>query len=354
MNIKIGKAEIGDGSPLYFIADIAANHDGDIGRAFRLIELAKKSGADAVKFQNFQAEKIVSRRGFESLGSQLSHQASWQKSVYEVYQDASIPFEWAIKLKEKCDEIEIEYMSSPYDFESVDLVEPYVNVYKIGSGEITWLEILQYIANKHKPVILSSGASSLPEVKRAMKTLLSITKEIVLMQCNTNYTAATDNYNHINLNVLKNYKKIFPNVVLGLSDHTYGCSTVLGAVALGARVFEKHFTDDNNRVGPDHKFSMTAKSWREMVDRADELYRALGDGEKKVEENEKDTVIVQRRALRFTRDLPQGHILKEGDLFPLRPAPINSIPPYEIKKIIGRKLIRNVSADDYIFREDVV
>lgn len=353
MNIKIGKAEVGDDSALYFIADIAANHDGDIGRAFRLVELAKKSGADAVKFQNFQAEKIVSRRGFESLGSQLSHHASWQKSVYEVYQDASIPFEWAIKLKEKCDEINIEYMSSPYDFESVDLVEPYVNVYKIGSGEITWLEILQYIANKHKPVILSSGASSLPEVKRAMKTLLSITKEIVLMQCNTNYTAATDNYSHINLNVLKTYKKIFPNVVLGLSDHTYGCSTVLGAVALGARVFEKHFTDDNNRVGPDHKFSMTAKSWREMVDRADELYRALGDGEKKVEENEKDTVIVQRRALCFTKDLPQGHILKEGDLFPLRPAPINSIPPYEIKKIIGRKLIRNVSADDCIFREDV-
>src|SRR3989339_1093935 len=118
--ITVGKRKIGEGENLYFIADIAANHDGDLQRALKLIELAKEAGADAAKFQNFVARKIVSRNGFESLGGQLSHQAKWKKPVYEVYQDASLPREWTAKLKHKCDEVGIEYFTSPYDFETVD------------------------------------------------------------------------------------------------------------------------------------------------------------------------------------------------------------------------------------------
>ena len=146
--IKIKDKVIGENYPAYFIADIAANHDGELSRAFKLIELAKESGADAAKFQNFKANKIVSRRGFDTMGSQLSHQSDWQKSVFEIYEDASISDDWTSQLKAKCDEVGIEYFTSPYDLDSVDAVDPYVALYKIGSGDITWLDIIEYIAKK--------------------------------------------------------------------------------------------------------------------------------------------------------------------------------------------------------------
>jgi sialic acid synthase SpsE len=348
---KIGNATIGE-KP-YFIADIAANHDGDINRAFKLIELAKEAGADAAKFQNFKAEKIVSKNGFNLLNKQLSHQNSWKKSVYEVYEDASVSEDWTESLKEKCDEVGIEYMTSPYDFELVDIVNPYVNAFKIGSGDITWTEILRYIAGKGKPVLLATGASTMDEVQRAVNIIEPINNKIVLMQCNTNYTANYENFKYINLNVLKTYKECFPNVILGLSDHTYGHSTVLGAIALGAIVIEKHFTDNNDRIGPDHKFSMNPKTWREMVDSANELYQSLGNGIKIVEENEQETAIVQRRALYFKKDLPLGHIVTNDDLFPVRPIKKDGIPPYELNKIKGKVLVNDVKKDTYIKWEDI-
>ena len=352
-NITIGDKKIGKGHPIFFIADIAANHDGDINRAYKLIELAKESGADAAKFQNFKASKIVSRKGFDSLGAQLSHQASWKKSVYEVYEDASISDEWTWQLKEKCDEVGIEYMTSPYDYGSVDLVDPYVNAFKIGSGDITWLDILQYIAKKGKPVLLATGASTLEDVKRAVNSIQNINQNLVLMQCNTNYTGSVQNFKYINLRVLSQYKETFPDTILGLSDHTPGCTTVLGAIAMGASVIEKHFTDDNDRVGPDHKFSMNPKSWREMVDRSNELYMALGDGEKRIEPNEADTCMVQRRALYFVKDFEKGHVIEKNDLFPVRPIKADGIPPYEINSLIGKIMKNDVKKDDYIKWEDI-
>lgn len=337
-SIRIGEKTIGDSSPLYFIADIGANHDGDITRAYKLIELAKQAGADAAKFQNFQASKIVSKDGFESMGGKSAHQASWKKSVYETYKDASIPFDWTAKLKAKCDEVGIEYFTSPYDYESVDAVDPYVNVYKIGSGDITWLDLIEYIAKKGKPVIISTGASGLEDVERAMGALEKHTEDIVLMQCNTNYTAHKQNLKFINLNVLNAFKKKYPNAVLGLSDHTLGHVTVLGAVALGARVFEKHFTDDNGREGPDHKFAMNPKSWREMVDSANGLSAALGNGIKVIEENEKESVRLQRRAIRARSDFGAGHVLVSADLDFLRPITENGLPPYRAQEVLGKKI----------------
>ena len=350
--IKIGDKKIGVGHPLYFIADIAANHDGNIQRAFKLIEMAKEAGADAAKFQNFKAKTIVSQKGFDQLGGQFSHQSSWKKSVYQVYEDASVSYEWTQRLKEKCDEVDIEYFTSPYDFESVDHVDPYLNVYKIGSGDISWLEIIEYIAKKNKPVLLATGASTIVDVKRAMKVLEAHIEDIVLMQCNTNYTASQENFKYINLNVIKTYKSIFPNAVLGLSDHTHGHATILGAVALGAHVFEKHFTDDNSRSGPDHKFAMNPNTWKEMVKNAKELCLSMGDGIKKVEENELETAIVQRRALRYKKNLPIGHIVAEIDLIAVRPIPNDGIQPYEKPKLIGKKLIKKVFADELTKWED--
>ena len=351
MKINIGNIELEKRGKPCFIADIAANHDGDLMRAFKLIELAKEAGADVAKFQNFHANKIVSRLGFDTMEKQ-THQSAWKKSVYEVYEDASLNEDWNHKLKEKCDEVGIEYMTSPYDFESIDQVDCLLNAYKIGSGDITWTEILEYMAQKGKPVLLATGASTLEDVDRAVQAITKHNQQLVLMQCNTNYTADVQNFGYINLNVLKEYEKRYPSCVLGLSDHTKGYATVLGAIALGAVVIEKHFTDDNDREGPDHKFSMTPESWREMVTQSNYLWNALGDGVKRVEENETQTVIVQRRALYTTKDLAAGTILQESDIFPLRPCKKEGILPYEATQFIGKKLNKSISADTCLTRED--
>ncbi|MFL7893355.1 MAG: N-acetylneuraminate synthase family protein [Anaerolineales bacterium] len=344
MEIRIGSNVIGENHPTYFIADISANHDGDLDRAKLLIRLAKEAGADAAKFQNFRAAEIVSDYGFKAMGSQVSHQSTWKKSVFEVYQDASIPFEWTPILKEECDQVGIDYFSSPYDFDSVDMLDPYVPAFKIGSGDITWLEILQYMARYDKPVILSTGASDIGEVQRAVHTILAINPQLVLMQCNTNYTASLENYDHINLRVLNSYRSLFPGLILGLSDHTFGHATVLGAVTLGARVIEKHFTDDNSRTGPDHPFSMIPQTWREMVDRTRELERALGSPDKRVMANEEQTVVVQRRCLRASRDISAGETITREMITVLRPATPGAILPYEIDRVIGTRSIAAIPA----------
>lgn len=344
--IKIGDRWIGDGHPTYFIADISANHDGDIERAKMLIHLAADSGADAAKFQNFRASKIVSDFGFKTLGSKQSHQSSWKKSVSEVYADASIPFDWTPILKNTCDIAGIDYFSSPYDFEAVDMLDSVVPAHKIGSGDITWLEMLRYIASKEKPVFLATGASTIADVQRAVDTIRPLNQDLILMQCNTNYTASEENFKHIHLNVLKTYRTMYPDLILGLSDHTPRHATVLGAVALGAHAVEKHITDDANRVGPDHPFSMTPEAWREMVDRTRELESALGSADKRVSDNEQKTVVVQRRCLRAATDLPVGKTLKRELIDVLRPAEIGAIMPYEIEAVIGTKTLVGLKAGE--------
>jgi N-acetylneuraminate synthase len=353
VEIKIGSHLIGDNHPTYFIADISANHDGDLERAKLLIRLAKEAGADAAKFQNFRAAQIVSDYGFTHMNSQVSHQAKWKKSVFEVYQGASIPFDWTPVLKEECDRVGIDYFSSPYDFDAIDMLNPYVPAYKIGSGDITWDEALVRMASTGKPVLLACGASQIGEVQHAVEVIRAINPQLVLMQCNTNYTASLENFNHIHLNVLKTFRTMYPDLVLGLSDHTSGHTTVLGAVTLGARVVEKHFTDDNNRVGPDHPFSMTPASWREMVDRTRELERALGSAEKVVCVNEQQTVVVQRRCLRAAREIHAGEVFERGMIDVLRPATPGGILPNEIQHVIGLKALVDLPAGRELRWEDL-
>jgi N-acetylneuraminate synthase len=339
MEIRIGSHVIGENHPTYFIADIAANHDGSLERAKLLIRLAKEAGADAAKFQNFRAPKIVSDYGFRSLGGQQSHQASWKKPVFEVYQSASIPLTWSEELKACCDEVGIDYFSSPYDSDAIDMLEPYMPAYKIGSGEITWTEALERMASKGKPVILATGASDIGEVQRAVHAILAINPQLVLMQCNTNYTASLENFAHIHLRVLQTYRMMFPEVVLGLSDHTPGHATVLGAVALGARAVEKHFTDSNDREGPDHKFALNPADWADMVENTRRLERALGSGDKFVAANEQETVVLQRRCLRAAANLKAGDILTRESLDVLRPAPRDAIMPYDLELVLGKRLL---------------
>ena len=171
--IEIGGRRVGDSYPTYFIADIAANHDGNLQRAVKLIHLAAEAGADAAKFQHFRAERLVSRTGFEA-GPKVSHQSAWKKSVFEVYQAASVPWDWTDRLKAECDDAGIQFFSSPYDLDAVDMLDPYVPAYKIGSGDITWPDLLGHIARKGKPVLLATGASTMDEVDRAVTSILAI------------------------------------------------------------------------------------------------------------------------------------------------------------------------------------
>jgi N-acetylneuraminate synthase len=340
-------------SPTYFIADIAANHDGSLERALELIRLAASVGANAAKFQNFKAETIVSGKGFKDLGQKLTHQAKWDKDVFQVYKEAELPIEWTDALIAQCNQSGIDYFTAPYDLEFIDYFSSRMPYFKVGSGDITWKESLQRMAGFGKPVLLATGASDMDEIRAAVRLLEVAKVPLVLMQCNTNYTGQEDNFDFLNLLALEEFKREFPTAVLGLSDHSQGHVAVLGAVALGARAVEKHFTDDTSRTGPDHAFSLDPIMWKQMVDDTRILERTLGTGNKKVEENEQEARIVQRRSLRFAADFEKDHIISRDDLVALRPAPRESLSPFEIESVVGLKLQKSVIKHEIITRDIV-
>lgn len=339
-------------SPTYFIADIAANHDGSLERAIELIKLAAEAGADAAKFQNFKAQTIVSSQGFKDLGKKMTHQATWKKDVVEVYKDAELPMEWTESLAKACADNGIDYFTAPYDLEFIPHFARRMPFFKVGSGDITWKESLEMMASQGKPILLATGASELWEVERAVKLISQFNIPIVLMQCNTNYTGSENNFDYLNLLALNEYREKFPKVILGLSDHSIGHIAVLGAVALGARAIEKHFTDDTKRVGPDHGFSLDPISWKKMVEETRILERCLGNGHKRVEPNEVEARIVQRRALRFTRNMQAGATVTSDDVIALRPCPTDGIDPFDLDDVVGRKLVKEVSRDQLIRKSD--
>ena len=342
MQIKIGNKFIGNKNKTYFIADIGANHDGSLIRAKKLIRLAAAAGADAAKFQHFKAETIVSDHGFKNL-KRLSHQKKWKESIFQTYKKASINPKWTKELYKECKKYNIEFMTSPYDLSYIDSLDKYLNAYKIGSGDITWHQIIEKISKKKKPVLLATGASNLEDVKMALKSIQKSNKKIVLMQCNTNYTNEEDNISYLNLNVLKTYKTIFRNNCLyGLSDHTQGHLSVVAAVSLGAKVIEKHFTDNNKRIGPDHKFAMNPKTWKEMVKEIRKLELALGNGVKQIEKNEIDTVIAQRRSIRASKKIIKGTKIKFEHFSFLRPCTSKGFKPHNFKSVIGLIANKNI------------
>jgi N-acetylneuraminate synthase len=351
-SIRINQRTITLDSPSYFIADIASNHDGDFKRAKKLIRIAKYAGADAVKFQHFLATDIVSDYGFKHLDANASHQNKWQKPVFEVYRDNECPREWTHELAVYAKKQNIDFFSTPYDYAAADLLAMYAPAFKIGSGDICWTDFLEYVARKEKPVILSTGASSLNDVQRAVIAVVRHNPRIALLQCNTNYSGNPVNLKYCNLNVLKQYARLYPGMVLGLSDHSPGHLAVLGAISLGARIIEKHFTDDCGRTGPDHEFSMDPESWKEMVENSRELESALGDGDKKIEHNEKESYIVQRRCMRVKRDLHAGELVGRDMIEALRPCPPGSIQPVDMEKVLCKKLRIEKKAGEALYFSD--
>lgn len=351
-SFEVSGVRVGADAPVYFIADIGANHDGDLIRAKELIFLAAENGANAAKFQHFEAKTIVSDYGFKNIASGSTHQANWEKSVYEVYDNAALELEWTEKLSEFCQEAGIHFFTSPYSLDLVNFVDKFVPAYKVGSGDISWLEIIKYIAKKNKPYFIATGASNLNEVDDAVELALENNPDFALLQCNTNYTGSLENFSYINLNVLKTFAFRYPGIVLGLSDHTPGSSTVLGAVALGAKVVEKHFTDDNRRAGPDHTFAMEPDDWKHMVLQVSQLELALGDGVKRVEQNELETQVIQRRSIRLRTDLKAGTLIEPYHLEFLRPAPNDHLPLSKSTEIIGRKINVSRPKGDYLRKND--
>lgn len=329
--IKIGNKIVGINRPTYIIAEIGANFDGDIEKAKRLIDAAKDCGADCAKFQSFIAEKIVSGPGFASMKLKGVH-GSWGRPVEEIFKEAEFPREWHKEIAQYCDKIGIDFSTSPYDFEAVDLcVELNVPFIKIGSGEITWLEMLEYIANKNKPMILATGDATMSEIDEALRTIEATgNNQLILLQCITNYPSKIES---ANINVLKTYQTAF-NILTGYSDHSSGLVVALGSVALGGCVIEKHFTINKKDKGPDHPHSMDVNEFRTMVSCIRELEAAMGSTRKVVVEEESETVLVQRRSLYAKRDIAKGKIIEPDDVVELRPA-LGILPKFK-NVIIGK------------------
>jgi sialic acid synthase SpsE len=349
--IEINNRKIGPDEPTYFIAEVGSNHDGSLDRAKRLIELASRSGADAVKFQNFRANRIVSRRGFDELG-QIGHQSEWKKSVYDTYFDAETPLAWTSILVEVCRDYGVAYLTTPYDLVIVEELDEFVPAWKIGSGDIDWYELIELVASKDKPIFLATGAASEWEVEKAVG-LIPDDVPLVLMQCNSNYSGDYD-LSYLNLRVIESWiEGAETDILVGFSDHSPGIEAVMTAVTLGACVVEKHFTDDPSRPGPDHAFALGPGEFASAVQSATLVRRSLGNGFKKVEENEADSRVVQRRAIRWKRRLYYDMVVRREDLVVTRPCPEGALGPDEINLVVGKTLVRDVEEDILVREEDL-
>ena len=346
--IKIGDKYIGENYPTYFIAEIGGNFDGDIEKAKRLIDAAKAAGADCAKFQTFTADTIVSEGGFSRMELHGVH-GSWGRKVSEVFKDVEFPLEWHKEIADYCKKVGIDFTTSPYFKEAVDMcVELKVPFIKIGSGDITWLEMLDYIAKTGIPIMLATGDATMSEIDEAVRTIEKTgNKNLVLMQCITNYPSKIDS---ANVNVLKTYQSAF-QCLTGYSDHSPGHVVALASVVLGGRVIEKHFTLNKKDKGPDHPHSMEPNEFKFMVDSIREVERAMGSTRKEVVAEEGETVFVQRRCLYAAKDIKAGQPLSEEDITVLRPA--LGIPPKFRKTIIGKKTNKDIKAGDPIYWEDL-
>lgn len=339
---------VGLGKPSYFIAEIGANFDHSLDKARLLCDAAKEAGADCAKFQSFISEKIVSPRGFQRMQLKGVH-GSWGKPVDQVFKEAEFPRDWHHIVKEHCDNIGIHFSTSPYDFEAVELcLELDVPFIKIGSGEITWLEMIEKIASTQKPIILATGDATLSEVDDAIRVIEGTgNTNLILLQCITNYPSMIES---ANINVLKTYQSAF-DVLTGYSDHSPGDVVILGSIALGGCLVEKHFTLNKADKGPDHPHSMDVNEFKAMVQRVRQLEAALGSTRKFVVEEESETVYVQRRGLYANRDIKRGEILQSSDIVELRPA-LGILPKYK-SAVVGKVATVDLISGDPIFWDSI-
>jgi N,N'-diacetyllegionaminate synthase len=327
---------------IFIIAEAGVNHNGSIDIAMRLIDAAKASGADAVKFQTFRADLLATRS---------AHKAPYQErttpnaeSQFEMLQRLELDAATHQRLIDHCRQVGIQFLSSPFDAESADLLATMdVPLFKVPSGEITNLPFLQHLARKGRPLILSTGMSTLEEVKEAVNALEAAgVSKLTLLHCVTEYPAP---YADVNLRAMQTLKSTF-GLPVGYSDHTPGIEISIAAAALGAEVIEKHFTLDRSLPGPDHAASLEPAELRQMVAAIRHVEVALGTGIKSPAPCEVHNISVARKSIVAARALPAGHRLVTEDLDIKRPG--NGLAPKLLPDLIGRTLREAVAKDELI------
>ncbi|OGI00308.1 MAG: N-acetylneuraminate synthase [Candidatus Melainabacteria bacterium GWF2_37_15] len=324
---------------IFIIAEAGVNHNGDIGLAKKLVDVATEAGADAVKFQTFKAENVVSK---------IAQKAEYQvqttgnaETQLEMVKKLELSFEQFVELKEYCKDKGIMFLSTPFDLESIDFLNNLgMEIFKIPSGEITNLPYLRKITSLDKKIILSTGMATLDEIKDALKVLN--TDKITVLHCNTEYPTPMED---VNLLAMKTIEKEL-GVKVGYSDHTEGIEIPIAAAALGACIIEKHFTLDKNMKGPDHKASLNPDELRAMVKAIRNIEKALGNGIKTPSQSERKNINIARKSIVAKIDIKKGNILTEANITVKRPG--NGISPMKWDEITGTVASKDYKADELI------
>lgn len=337
--VAVGPWRLGSGQRCVVIAEAGVNHNGDLGLAHQLVEEAAACGVDAVKFQTFRAEAVL---------SPLADKAAYQKettdaaeSQLEMARRLELPFEAFVELAEHCRQRGLVFLSTPFDEESASFLNSLdVVAFKVSSGDLTNLPFLRKLAGFGRPLIISTGMATLGEVEQALVQCGQ--GRVVLLHCVSAYPAAPAD---MNLRAMDTLRRAF-GVPVGLSDHTEGIAVPIAAVALGACAIEKHFTLDRKLPGPDHRASLEPRELAALVRGVREVWEALGDGYKRPMQGERDTARVARRSLVATRDLSAGETLTADMIAIKRPG--NGLPPALLPHVLGRALARAVRAGELI------
>ena len=340
--IIIGRQKIGSAYPVFVIAEAGINHNGSLIIAKKLIDIAKKAGANCIKFQTHITEK-------EMIKTNIRPGKISKKSLWSIIKNCELSKEDEIKINQYCKKKKIMFLSTPFSISAVDQLEKLkITGYKIGSGEVTNLPFLEHIAKKRKPVILSTGMSEMSEIKRAVKIFKNKKVPLALLQTTSEYPA---DYGDINLGVIEKLEKTF-NVPVGISDHSLGIYTALGAVAKGACIVEKHITLDKKMLGPDQKISLEPLELVELVKGCIAVKLALGNT-KKILSKELPVLKFARECVVSKRKISKGEIFSEENLTTKRPY-TGSIPSKNYYKIIGKKARINIPSDKQLSFGDIL
>lgn len=343
--VRIGKYTIGSGQPCFLIAEAGVNHNGSLDTARRLVELARRAGANAVKFQTFKADRLATTAAPKAAYQERT--TDTDESQHEMLRRLELSADAHRSLAEYCASLGILFMSTPFDEESADfLADLGVPAFKIPSGEINNLPLLAHVASKGKPLILSTGMAWLGEVERAVSTVWEAGNlDVVLLHCVSSYPAAPAD---VNLRAMETMSKAF-GVPVGFSDHTLGIDVALAAVALGASVVEKHFTIDRGLPGPDHHASLSPDDLEALVWGVRNVEAALGDGRKVPVAGERDTAVVVRKSLVIARDVPAGTRLTDQDIAFKRPG--TGLSPAMKPCVVGRTTRVDIAAGTLVALE---
>ena len=334
--LQIDDTKIGEGFPVYIVAELSANHNQKFEQAVELVKAARECGADAVKLQTYTPDTITvksDRPEFIISGGTL-----WDgRTLYELYGEAYTPWEWQPKLKKIAEELGLSLFSSPFDKTAVDFLEKMdVPAYKVASFELVDIPLVEYIASKRKPVIISTGMASLEEISEAVQAARSVgASQVALLKCTSAYPAAPGG---MNLRTIPDMARKF-GCPVGLSDHTLGIAVPVAAVALGARIIEKHFTLSRSVPGPDSAFSLEPNEFRAMVDAIRTAEAALGQISYDVSEQEAQSRIF-RRSLYVVKDVRKGELFTEDNVRSIRPG--YGLHPRNLKDVLGKRATRDI------------